>query len=108
MPKKRPLVIVTRRLPDVIETRMAELFETKLNVSDKPMSQAELVEAAKVADVLVPIGQGERLVPLRKGDRRLAIVGVLGLLRRLRRTRPERGLTGQRLGRGGAQRRTRR
>lgn len=54
MPKKRPLVIVTRRLPDVIETRMAELFETKLNVSDTPMSQAELVEAAKVADVLVP------------------------------------------------------
>jgi len=54
MPKKRPLVIVTRKLPDVIETRMAELFETKLNVSDKPMSQADLVEAAKVADVLVP------------------------------------------------------
>lgn len=54
MPKKRPVVIVTRRLPDVIETRMAELFETKLNVSDRPMSQAELVEAAKVADVLVP------------------------------------------------------
>lgn len=54
MPKKRPLVIVTRRLPNAIETRMAELFETKLNASDKPMSQAELVEAAKVADVLVP------------------------------------------------------
>jgi glyoxylate reductase len=54
MAKKRPLVIVTRRLPEVIETRMAELFETRLNVADTPMSQAELVEAVKVADVLVP------------------------------------------------------
>ncbi|MEM1047644.1 MAG: D-glycerate dehydrogenase [Pseudomonadota bacterium] len=54
MPKKRPLVVVTRKLPDVIETRMAELFDTRLNVSDRPMTQAELVEAAKTADVLVP------------------------------------------------------
>ena len=52
--KKRPLVIVTRKLPDAIETRMMELFDTRLNVGDKPMTQAELSEAAKVADVLVP------------------------------------------------------
>ena len=51
---KKPLVIVTRKLPDVVETRMCELFETRLNESDKPMSQAELVAAVKVADVLVP------------------------------------------------------
>ncbi|MGF1650313.1 MAG: 2-hydroxyacid dehydrogenase [Hyphomicrobiaceae bacterium] len=50
----KPVVIVTRRLPDTIETRMRELFDAKLNVDDRPMSQAELVEAAKVADVLVP------------------------------------------------------
>jgi len=54
MPKKRPLVIVTRKLPDSIETRMMELFDTRLNVDDKPMSKAELIEAVKVADVLVP------------------------------------------------------
>ncbi len=53
-PKKRPLVVVTRKLPDQIETRMMELFETRLNVSDKPLTQAELIEAAKTADVLVP------------------------------------------------------
>src|SRR5215218_3961805 len=52
--KKRPLVVVTRRLPDVVETRMRELFDTRLNLDDKPMSAAELVEAAKSADVLVP------------------------------------------------------
>ena len=51
---KRPLVVVTRKLPDSIEVRMRELFDTRLNADDKPMSQAELVEAVKTADVLVP------------------------------------------------------
>ncbi len=54
MPRSRPLVIVTRKLPDVVETRMRELFDTRLNVADKPMSQPELVEAVGEADVLVP------------------------------------------------------
>ena len=51
---KKPLVIVTRKLPDVIETRMMELFETRLNLGDTPMSQAELSNAVIAADVLVP------------------------------------------------------
>jgi len=51
---KKPLVIVTRKLPDAVETRMMELFDTRLNVDDSPMSQSDLIEAAKVADVLVP------------------------------------------------------
>ena len=52
--QKKPVVIVTRKLPDVVETRMCELFDTRLNVDDKPMSHADLVAAAKAADVLVP------------------------------------------------------
>jgi glyoxylate reductase len=52
--RKRPLVVVTRKLPDVIETRMRELFDARLNLDDRPMSQSDLSEAAKVADVLVP------------------------------------------------------
>jgi len=51
---KKPLVIVTRKLPDIVETRMRELFETRLNLDDRPMTQAELVDAVRVADVLVP------------------------------------------------------
>jgi glyoxylate reductase len=51
---KKPLVIVTRKLPDVVETRMRELFDARLNVEDKPMSQSELIEAVKTAQVLVP------------------------------------------------------
>ena len=55
MPKsKKPLVIVTRKLPERVETRMRELFETRLNDDDYPMSQAQLAEALRTADVLVP------------------------------------------------------
>ncbi|MGH6947253.1 MAG: 2-hydroxyacid dehydrogenase [Kiloniellales bacterium] len=54
MTKKRPVVIITRRLPDVIETRMMELFDCRLNLDDKAMSQAELAEAAGEAEILVP------------------------------------------------------
>ncbi|MGW8205574.1 MAG: 2-hydroxyacid dehydrogenase [Hyphomicrobiaceae bacterium] len=52
--QKKPVVIVTRKLPDVIETRMRELFDARLNEDDHPMSQAELVAAVRDADVLVP------------------------------------------------------
>jgi glyoxylate reductase len=51
---KKPLVIVTRKLPDAVETRMRELFDARLNVDDKPLSAAELAEAVKTAQVLVP------------------------------------------------------
>jgi glyoxylate reductase len=54
MAAKKPLVIVTRKLPDVIETRLMELFDTRLNVTDKPMSKAALIEAVGQADVLLP------------------------------------------------------
>jgi glyoxylate reductase len=52
--RKKPLVIVTRKLPDTIETRMRELFDARLNIEDKPFTPAQLVEAVKTADVLVP------------------------------------------------------
>ncbi|MFN0265316.1 2-hydroxyacid dehydrogenase [Tepidamorphus sp. 3E244] len=54
MGKFKPVVIVTRKLPDVVETRMRELFDARLNTDDKPMSPSELVAAAQQADVLVP------------------------------------------------------
>jgi len=52
--QKKPVVIVTRKLPDSVETRLKELFDARLNLDDKPLSQAQLVEAVKAADVLVP------------------------------------------------------
>ena len=54
MSAKKPLVIVTRKLPDVIETRLMELFNTRLNLEDTPLSKSELAAAVTEADVLVP------------------------------------------------------
>ena len=39
MPRTRPVVIVTRKLPDVIETRMMELFDARLNTDDAAAGQ---------------------------------------------------------------------
>ncbi|SFH17483.1 glyoxylate reductase [Palleronia marisminoris] len=54
MPAHRPSVVVTRRLPDQVEARMAELFDVRLRKDDAPMTQDELIEAVQTADVLVP------------------------------------------------------
>jgi glyoxylate reductase len=54
MRSKRPFVIVPRKLPDSIETRMMELFACRLNLDDQPLSKAELIAAVAQADVLVP------------------------------------------------------
>jgi glyoxylate reductase len=51
---RKPVIIVTRKLPDVVEERMRELFDARLNLEDKPFSHAQLTEAAREADVLVP------------------------------------------------------
>ncbi|MCA0434828.1 MAG: D-glycerate dehydrogenase [Proteobacteria bacterium] len=54
MPHSKPLVVVTRKLPEVVEQRMSELFQTRLNSVDEPFSKAQLVAAVKEAAVLVP------------------------------------------------------
>ena len=54
MRSKRPFVIVTRKLPDPIETRMMELFTCRLNLDDKIFDKSELSAAVGRADVLVP------------------------------------------------------
>ena len=54
MPQNKPRVVVTRKLPDPIETRMMELFDVQLNLTDEAMSRTDLIEAVRTADVLVP------------------------------------------------------
>ena len=70
MSKRKPLVVVTRKLPDVVETRMMELFNTRLNTADEPMGRAELIEAVKTAEVLVPTvtDRIDKAVLLQAGD----------------------------------------
>ena len=52
MPSRKPKVIVTRRLPDSVETRMRELFDAELNLTDEPMSRKAMIEAVGRCDVL--------------------------------------------------------
>ena len=54
MSTRKPLVVVTRKLPDAIETRMMELFEARLNADDRALTREELVAAMARAEVLVP------------------------------------------------------
>ena len=50
----KPVVVVTRRLPEVIEARMTELFDARLRDDDTPMLREELAKGMAIADVLVP------------------------------------------------------
>ncbi len=54
MPAERLSVVVTRRLPPAVETRLSELFNVSLRDPDMPMRREELAEAMATADVLVP------------------------------------------------------
>jgi len=54
MSNRKPVVVVTRKLPEPIETRMRELFDVHLNADDHPFDRSELIEAVRTADVLVP------------------------------------------------------
>ena len=54
MSTRKLKVVLTRRLPDAVETRMRELFDAELNLKDKPMDRAALEAAVQRADVLVP------------------------------------------------------
>jgi glyoxylate reductase len=54
MAARKPIVVVTRKLPAPVEARMSALFDAVLNPDDHPMSVAELHLALATADVLVP------------------------------------------------------
>lgn len=49
-----PSVIVTRKLPDNVQARMAALFDVTFNDADQAMSREALIAAMQTADVLVP------------------------------------------------------
>ena len=55
MPSERLIVVVTRRLPEPVETRMKELFDVTLRDPDTRMTRDELAQALREADVLVPV-----------------------------------------------------
>jgi glyoxylate reductase len=79
MTRRRPLVIVTRKLPDLIETRMMELFDCKLNLDDHPFSREELAAAMQTAEILVPTVTDELAAALiREAGPQLKLIASFG------------------------------
>src|SRR5258708_19822485 len=77
--KKKPLVVVTRKLPDSIEIRMRELFDARLNLDDTPMTPDQIAEAVRSAEILVPTVTdhlGEEL--LKQPDCKLRMIANFG------------------------------
>ena len=54
MSARKLKVVLTRRLPDAVETRLRELFDAELNLTDGPMSRDDLAAALQRAEVLIP------------------------------------------------------
>jgi glyoxylate reductase len=54
MSREKPLVVLTRRLPESIEQRMSELFRLERNETDSPPSREALAAMMARAEVLVP------------------------------------------------------
>ncbi|TLP62787.1 D-glycerate dehydrogenase [Parasedimentitalea maritima] len=54
MARERLSVVVTRRLPEVVETRLSELFDVTLRTEDTPLTRAQLADIMARADVLIP------------------------------------------------------
>ncbi|HEV7636454.1 MAG TPA: D-glycerate dehydrogenase [Bradyrhizobium sp.] len=77
--KKKPLVVVTRKLPESIETRMRELFDARLNLDDTPLTHEQLAEAVRSADVLVPTVTDEITEDiLKQPDSKLRLIANFG------------------------------
>ena len=79
MPGARLSVVVTRRLPEAVETRMTELFDVELRPDDRPMPKEEVVAAMGRADVLVPTitDQIDAAMLARAGDK-LKLIASFG------------------------------
>jgi lactate dehydrogenase-like 2-hydroxyacid dehydrogenase len=51
---KKPVVLVTRKLPDSVEQRLAEHFETILNPDDRLYTRDEIIRLAGKVDAILP------------------------------------------------------
>ena len=51
---QKPVVLVTRKLPDAVEEQLAKHFELILNPDDRLYSTEELLETAASVDAILP------------------------------------------------------
>ncbi len=54
MNENKPVVLVTRNLPEAVEARLARDYAPRLNPTDKLYARGELIEAARDADAILP------------------------------------------------------
>ena len=54
MGSQKPIIVVTRKLLSTTETQMQRHFDTRFNVNDTPMSESDILNLTKGADVIVP------------------------------------------------------
>ena len=52
--KNKPVIFVTRKLPDAVETKLTQIFETILNPDDCLYNTAELIAKCEQADAILP------------------------------------------------------
>lgn len=76
----KPKVIVTRKWPTPVEEKLKALYDVELNVSDKPMTVAEMQSALQRADAFCPtVSDRVTREVLSVADKRAKIVGSYGV-----------------------------
>ena len=66
-------------MPDSIEIRMKELFDTQINISDRMFSNNDLVDALKTADIIVPTVTDKLTSEIiNKASKRLKLIASFG------------------------------
>ncbi len=75
----KPKVFVTRKLPELVEARMMELFDTKLNNSDRPLSDKDLIDVLNNFEIVVPsVSDNLRANILSQSGKRLRLLANFG------------------------------
>ena len=73
-------ILVTRKWPKKVEEKLVETFDTTLNVDDKPLSEANLIEAMKNYDALLPtVTDSVTDKIISTPDKKVKIIGNFGV-----------------------------
>ncbi|MEL6746306.1 MAG: D-glycerate dehydrogenase [Pseudomonadota bacterium] len=76
----KPKILVTRKLPDVVQSRLASSFDATFNPSDAPMDAADLTKAMQEFDALVPtVSDPIDAAVLRTEGRRVRVIANVGV-----------------------------
>ena len=76
----KPVVIITRKWPEQVEARLQQLYDLRLNLDDHPMSTAELQQAMREADAVLPtVTDTMSADVIDVEDRRANILGNFGV-----------------------------